>query len=493
MPDVMRSSASVRRERTLLVGLHGLPARPGGRGGQGSGVRGQGSDEGVRGQGSGLPSLRPFVPSSLRPPDPAERLLELRRLAETAGANVVTALTLRHRRVHPDLFLGRGRVERITRIVAEHDVDVVVFDTDLAPAQTHNLEARFQCKVIDRSELILDIFATRARTRMAKRQVELAQLEYIFPRLRRMWTHLERQIGGIGVRGPGEQQLESDRRIARQRILDLKAEIAHIQKRRAREVHARRREFTVSLVGYTNAGKSTLMNALTGANALVGDRLFSTLDTKTRRWAIDANHRVLLSDTVGFIRDLPHHLVASFRATLEEARQAHLLLHLADVSHPQALEQVDAVRAVLEEIGCTGQPRLLVMNKTDAVTDDTALRVLTQREPAAVAVSALTGEGLDDLAGWVLGRIMEDEVEITVRVPQGDGHLLSQVAAAGQVLDRSYDDSDAVMLVRIARGRLSRLRKHHRELIVVGPVPADEPEREADGWPDDDVRQSPLD
>ena len=461
MPEVMRSTASVRRERTLLVGLQPAGARA----------------EGV--------SFR--LGRRRESDDHDERLMELRRLAETAGAHIVGALTLRCRRIHPGTFVGKGHVERLARAVAEDDVDVVIFDTDLAPAQAHNLEQQFQSKVIDRSELILDIFATRARTRMARLQVELAQLEYIFPRLRRMWTHLERQVGGIGVRGPGEQQLESDRRIARRRILDLKGEIAHIQKRRAREVHARHGEFTVSLVGYTNAGKSTLMNALTDANARVEDRLFSTLDTKTRRWNVDANHRVLLSDTVGFIRDLPHHLVASFRATLEEARQAHLLLLIADVSHPQALEQVDAVSAVLEEIGCGDRPRLVVMNKIDVVTDDTALRTLSHREQAAVAISALTGEGLEGLSAWILEAVKKDEVEVALRAPQGDGRLLSQVAAVGEVLDRQFADGEVTMLVRIARGSLDRLLKRHGQLSLLGPPPRDGSVTDGDAWPDADL------
>src|SRR5256885_1237245 len=219
------------------------------------------------------------------------------------------------------------------------------------------------------SELILDIFATRARSMEARLQVELAQLEYALPRLRRMWTHLSRYGGGIGLRGPGETQLEEDRRLVDQRIRDLRGRLVEVQARKEREVSSRREEHTVSLVGYTNAGKSTLMNALTGAGVYVEDKLFSTLDTRTRQWHIKDWGRVLLSDTVGFIRDLPHHLVASFKATLEEARQASLLLHVVDASNPAAEEQIKAVESVLQEVGCGGKPTLLVLNKADKVTD----------------------------------------------------------------------------------------------------------------------------
>jgi GTP-binding protein HflX len=467
MRDMLRPNASVRRERTLLVGMRGR-----GKDGRAWHVRAEAASYDEAGSFTPEPHSA-FDPRRADDDTIRDDMEELRHLAQTAGAHVVGEVILRHRAIDPKTFIGKGHVERVAGLVQAQDVDVVVMNTDLAPAQAHNLEERFQSKVIDRSELILDIFATRARTPMAKLQVELAQLEYILPRLRRMWTHLERQRAGLGTRGPGEQQLEEDRRAARRRILDLKQEIVHIQARRTREVARRRREFTVSLVGYTNAGKSTLMNALTRAGALVEDRLFSTLDTKTRQWRVDRDHRVLLSDTVGFIRHLPHHLVASFRATLEEARQASLLLHVADVSHPLALEHVDVVRQVLEEIGCANRPRLLVLNKIDAMRDDTALRVLMQREPATVAISARTGENLADLSAWVLARLAESEVAVDLTAPVAAGQLLSEIAAEGRILAREFVDSNVRLTVRIARGRLDRLAKRHPELAVSGGPPTE--------------------
>src|SRR5438067_3310983 len=320
---------------------------------------------------------------------------ELTGLATTAGAVIVGGLLQRRQQIHHATYVGKGKVQELTDLVQATDADVVIFDNELTPAQVRNLEKATGVKVLDRSELILDIFASRARTHEARLAVELAQLEYSLPRLKQMWTHLSRQKGGgIGLRGPGETQLEVDRRLVGNRIRDLKGRLAEVQARKQREVRTRREEHTVSLVGYTNAGKSTLLNALTGAGVVARDQLFSTLDTRTRQWAIKDWGRVLLSDTVGFIRDLPHHLIASFKATLEEARQARLLLHVVDASSPVAEEQVTAVNAVLKELGCDAKPTLLVLNKADKVPDRSYLDVLMSHHPKAVAVSAATGQGL---------------------------------------------------------------------------------------------------
>ena len=296
---------------------------------------------------------------------------------------------LTQRREAPDVttYLGKGKVNELKSMAEARDADVILFDNDLSPAQTRNLEQATGVKVLDRTELILDIFASRARTSEARLAVELAQLQYSLPRLKRMWTHLSRLKMGIGMRGPGEKQLEVDRRLVEKRIADLRQELKSIERRKQREVAARSERMTVSLVGYTNAGKSTLMNALTGAGVLAENKLFATLDTRTRRWQLTGWGPVLLSDTVGFIRDLPHNLIASFKATLEESRQADLLLHVADVSSPQALDQISAVYTVLEELGIQAKDTLLVLNKADAA-DRGQLACVTGRYPNAIAISA---------------------------------------------------------------------------------------------------------
>ena len=387
--------------------------------------------------------------------DPLE---ELRGLATTAGAVVVGGLCQRRLKINPATYIGKGKVQELTEQAEAADADVIVFDNDLSPPQIRNLEKAAKVKVLDRSELILDIFATRARTAEARLQVELAQLEYALPRLRQMWSHLGRAAAGIGTRGPGETQLEEDRRLVELRIRDLKARLHEVQARKEREVASRREEHTASLVGYTNAGKSTLMNALTGAGVYVENKLFSTLDTRTRQWHVKDWGRVLLSDTVGFIRDLPHHLIASFKATLEEARQARLLLHVVDASNPQAEEQIKSVNTVLNELGCKDKPTLLVLNKADRVTDLSHLQVLQSHHPRAVAVSAATGRGLDALQDAVIEMLSADFADATVETDAGNGKVLSYLAAHAEIHRREYDGDK----VRI-RCALPRRLLHHIE------------------------------
>jgi GTP-binding protein HflX len=326
---------------------------------------------------------------------------------------------------------------------------VVVFDNDLSPAQARNLEKALGIKVLDRSELILDIFATRAQTIEARLQVELAQLEYSLPRLKQMWTHLSRQKGGgIGLRGPGETQLEADRRLVGGRIRDLKARLNEVQARKDREVASRAAEHTVSLVGYTNAGKSRLMNALTKADVYVENKLFSTLDTRTRQWRIRDWGRVLLSDTVGFIRDLPHHLVASFRATLAEARHAKLLLHVVDASSPHAENHIRAVNSVLAELDCGEKPTILVLNKIDAVADRSQLQLLTAQHPKSVAVSSLTGEGIADLEDAVMEALAADFAEAEVVTTAGNGKVLAFLNAHAEIYRQEFRDSANEVVIR---------------------------------------------
>jgi GTP-binding protein HflX len=385
---------------------------------------------------------------------------ELRGLATTAGAVVVGELTQKRQDINPGTYIGKGKLAELTELVKARSADVCIFDNDLTPAQVRNLEKALDVKVLDRSELILDIFATRARSVEARLQVELAQLEYSLPRLRQMWSHLGRHAGGIGTRGPGETQLEEDRRLVDSRIRDLKARLVEVQARKEREVASRRDEHTVSLVGYTNAGKSTLMNTLTGAGVLAEDRLFSTLDTRTRQWHLKDWGRILLSDTVGFIRDLPHHLIASFKATLEEARQARLLLHVVDASNLQAEEQIKSVNKVLSELGCGDRPTLLVLNKIDRVKDLSYLQVLQAHHPRAVAVSAAQKRGLDELANAIIEMLSASFTEALVETSLANGKVQAYLSAHGEILHQQYRDNR--VLIRCA---LPRQLFHH----IMGP------------------------
>jgi GTP-binding protein HflX len=403
--------------------------------------------------------------------DPLE---ELRGLATTAGAVVVGGLTQKRERINPATYIGKGKLEELQEQAQATDADVIIFDNDLSPGQVRSLEKATSIKVLDRSELILDIFATRARSVEARLQVELAQLEYSLPRLRQMWTHLSRIKGGIGLRGPGETQLEEDRRLVDLRIRDLKGRLAEVQARKEREVRTRQEEHTVSLVGYTNAGKSTLMNALTGAGVYVEDKLFSTLDTRTRQWHLKDWGRVLLSDTVGFIRDLPHHLIASFKATLEEARQARLLLHVVDASNPAAEQHIKAVDAVLEELGCGDKPTLLVLNKIDRVADESYLHVLQGHYPRAIPISAATGRGLTSLQDAVIEALGADFADAEVRTGMGNGKVLAYLSAHAEIYRQQYEDSRVLIRCRLPRHLLHHIQGPDVEVRFLdgtGPAP----------------------
>lgn len=388
----------------------------------------------------------------------ADPLDEIRGLATTAGAIVVGGLTQRRQEIVPGTYIGKGKLTEIQEQVVALDADVVIFDNDLSPAQVRNLEKATQVKVLDRSELILDIFATRARSVAARLQVELAQLEYSLPRLKRMWTHLSRYKGGIGLRGPGETQLEEDRRLVGQRIRDLKGRLAEVQARKEREVRTRREEHTVSLVGYTNAGKSTLMNALTDAGVHVEDKLFSTLDTRTRQWRLKDWGRVLLSDTVGFIRDLPHHLIASFKATLEEARQARLLLHVVDASNEAAEQHIAAVNQVLSELGCADKRTLLVLNKIDRLSDRSYLDVLRNRYPRAVPVSASTGQGLDSLRDAVIESVSADFADAEIETEASNGRVIAYLGAHAEIYRQQFRENRVVIRCYLPRHLLHHIQ-----------------------------------
>jgi GTP-binding protein HflX len=407
-----------------------------------------------------------------RGPAAEEPLEELTDLAKSAGAIVVGRLT--QRRPTPDTatYLGKGKVEELRMLVEAEDADVAVFDNNLSPAQIRNLEKAIGVKVLDRTELILDIFAGRARTHEARLAVELAQLEYSLPRLKRMWTHLSRIKMGIGMRGPGEKQLEVDRRLAEKKIHDLKMELQGIERRKERQVRTRDDHKTVSLCGYTNAGKSTLLNKLTGATEYAKDQLFATLDTRTRRWHLPGWGPVLLSDTVGFIRDLPHELVAGFKATLEETRQADLLLHVADASHPQVEEQIAAVYKVLEELGIQEKDTLLVLNKIDMLTERGRLDKLLAKYPHAVAISARAGDGLPQLAKAVSDALSRNFQDVEIETDVGNGRILAYLAAHGEVLSRQFHDDRVVVHCRIPPEHLGPIERDPGLLIRPYPVTA---------------------
>lgn len=406
----------------------------------------------------------------------SDNLVELTALAETAGADVVDRFQQKVQRIHAATYIGSGKARMLGDRVKKNKADVVIFDNDLSPGQIRELEKIVEAKVLDRSELILDIFATRAKTRQAKLQVELAQLEYTYPRLTRMWSHLDTvagagggtaagAVGGIGTRGTGEKQLEIDRRLVSKRITELKRELVTIDRRKLREIGGRHGHFKICLVGYTNAGKSTLMKQLTGADVFIENRLFATLDTRTRKWRLDGSVEVLLSDTVGFVSNLPHHLVASFKATLEEAINADLLLHVVDAGSDGAFEQMKSVYTVLKEIGCDRKDSLVVLNKCDAIRQITTLESLQTIHPEAVCISARTGMNIDKLTETVLDRYRGGETKIRVSFRAGDGKVQSFLRANGKVLEESYIDSKVHILAHLGRSQLPLLQRLHPEKI----------------------------
>lgn len=383
-------------------------------------------------------------------------------VAAAEGEVIAPGILQRRPSPEPATLLGRGKVQEIKAEIDRLHPDVVVVDNDLSPAQARNLEKAWGLRVVDRSELILDIFARRARTRQARLQVELAQSEYLSPRLRRMWTHLERTEGAIGTRGPGETQLETDKRLLKRRIQDLRDELREIEERKQREVRSRNDQFTVGLVGYTNAGKSTLLNRLTGASEFVADMLFATLDTRTRQWKLSDNRVVLLSDTVGFLQRLPHHLVASFHATLEESLAADLLLHVVDAAHPAVAAQMRAVEDVLASQSKDPRDAILVFNKIDRVHDPLGLQLLTVGQPREVVhVSAHSGAGLDRLEQAVRRRLDARSYLVDVYFPLSDGRFDAAIRSLATPSQDEIIDASAEHRVRVAlmEGALGNLRR----------------------------------
>ncbi|MFD1290101.1 GTPase HflX [Laceyella putida] len=382
-------------------------------------------------------------------------LEELKRLAETSEAEVIGQVVQFRDRRDPAWLIGKGKAEEVAKMAEEHEADLVIFDHELSPAQIRNLERRLPCKVIDRTQLILDIFAQRAQTKEGRIQVELAQLEYMLPRLVGRGKELSRLGGGIGTRGPGEKKLETDRRHIYRQIRDLKKQLEEVKKHR--RLHQERRKKTevtqVALVGYTNAGKSTLLNRLTGAEVLAENKLFATLDPTSRLLDLPSGQHVILTDTVGFIRNLPHHLVAAFRSTLEQVREADLLLHVVDAAHPEASEQIAAVEEVLEELQATEIPTLMVLNKAD-------LLERPQVEPAAqemIRISALRDEDLAKLKEKIEGMLRPKQMTVNLAIPIDRGDLLSALYRVAEVVSSKADEAAMEIECRLTDKQLEKL------------------------------------
>ncbi|NUM81206.1 GTPase HflX [bacterium] len=401
-------------------------------------------------------------PASLFPVD--DCLEELALLADTAGVDVILTVkqTLKH--IDAGTYIGKGKVQEIADKVVENKIQVVIFDDDLSPAQTKNLEKSIQCKIIDRSALILDIFAKRARTREAKTQVELAQLQYLLPRLTRIWTHLERQAGGgVFTKGPGETQLETDRRLVGQRIAVLKEELKKIESQRKTQRASRDGIFKVALVGYTNVGKSTLLNTLSDAGVFVENRLFATLDATSRKVFLNKDYECIITDTVGFIRKLPHDLVASFRSTLEEVHESDILLHVVDLSNHLFDEQMETVQTVLAELKASEKPTIIVFNKVDRITDDTLLTQMKKRFPGSIYISAARRIGIDKLKNALIAQLQNDYVVRTIKMDASDGKLYSMIRHLTEILHESHKETRLTIKFRARKEDAEKIERYQQK------------------------------
>ncbi|HEV2806192.1 MAG TPA: GTPase HflX [Chthoniobacterales bacterium] len=373
--------------------------------------------------------------------DLRDSMEELAELANSAGAEVVNTVTQKLQKPTAPYYIGKGKAELIKESFKDQHVTSVIFDDELSPAQGRNLENLLSRKVLDRTQLILDIFAQRARSREGRLQIELAQLQYLLPRLTRMWTHLSRQTGGIGTRGPGETQLEVDRRRVQERIARLERDLEGVRKVRSVQRQGRKRHQwpVAAVVGYTNAGKSTLLNLLTGADVVAENKLFATLDPTTRSLTLPNRQRLLLTDTVGFLRKLPHTLIESFKATLEEVVEADLLIHVVDLSHPRVDEHIEAVDTVVKELGAFGKQTLMVFNKIDALTDNNLIDVYTKKFPGSVAISARKGTGVSELVQALEDELGAWRLRSRFRIPQSEAGLIAEIHRVGHVLELRYE------------------------------------------------------
>ena len=383
--------------------------------------------------------------------DLQDSLEELRELAATAGAKVVDTVTQKLDHPTAPYYIGKGKAEEVAALCTETGAGSIIFDDELSPAQGRNLEEVTSKKILDRTQLILDIFARRARSREGRLQIELAQLQYLLPRLTRMWTHLSRQTGGIGTRGPGETQLEVDRRRVQERIARLQKDLEEVRKHRAiqREGRARHQWPVVAIVGYTNAGKSSLLNRLTNAGVIAEDKLFATLDPTTRQFVLPNKLKVLFTDTVGFIRKLPHTVIESFKATLEELKSADLLVHVVDLSHPQWEDHIASTEAVIRELEAAGKHTLVVFNKIDRLENPEAIHAAMARHPNSVAISVKTGENLQEFVDELQNQLSAWRLRQKFRIPQSDSAALAELHRAGHVIDIRYEGDDAFVTAHI--------------------------------------------
>ena len=394
-----------------------------------------------------------------------EHLSELKMLAETAGAKVVGQITQKLRKINPQYFIGKGKALQIIEQAKILNVKLIIFDDELNPGQVKNfLKLAKNIKIIDRNGLILDIFQKHAQTREAKTQVELAQLEYILPRLTRQWSHLERQMGGIGtLAGMGESQIEVDRRLIRQRISKLKKNLTHIEKERQTQSKRRKDEYRVALVGYTNAGKSTLMRALSGEDVFIQDQLFATLDTTIRKVQLDKYHFILLSDTVGFIRKLPHDLVASFRSTLLEVLESNLILVVLDAASDQVSEHLNTIDEVLKELGAERYEALIVLNKIDLISENGKMNYLKRKYPDAIMVSAKDQLRLDRLIAEMIKSMDGDYETVEITFSYDQGKELAKAQENVEVLERHYQNDSIRLKIKGRRNRVNQIINQYQK------------------------------
>ncbi len=397
-----------------------------------------------------------------------ENLKELEQLSFTAGLDVVGEMIQERQKINPAYFIGSGKVEELNILLKSRDAGVVVFDEDLSPAQIRNLENALDAKIIDRSSLILDIFAKHARSREAKTQVELAQLQYLLPRLTRQWTHLSRQVGGVGTRGPGETQLETDRRLIRKRIEKLRSELSQIDKQRTVRRKNREDSFRAALIGYTNVGKSTVMNLLSGSEVLVQNQLFATLDSTVRRVQLDNDHQILLSDTVGFIRKLPPHLVASFKSTLDEVKEADLLLHVVDIHHTHFREQMQTVMQVLEELDSHRKPILIIFNKIDLLDEMGIIGSLKSQFRNSVFISAARHIGIESLKQNIVQFMERNFVTARLTVPMEQQKFLHYIHSVALVEDQKHEGMETEITFRCSRQIYNRILQKLGEISEDG-------------------------